>query len=153
MIHKHSSFPRQLGGRGRRSPVRQPRRRGASAVELAFVAPIFFLLILGMIELGRGLMVRHMLTNAARQGCRLGILEGKSNADVTAVVHSALTPVGISSDTVSILVNGGSSDVKNANADDEVTVIVSVPVTTVTWVPGGQYLGSTLSGQYTLRKE
>jgi Flp pilus assembly protein TadG len=106
-----------------------------------------------MIELGRGLMVRHMLTNAARRGCRLGILEGKSNADVTAAVNSALTPIGISSDTVSILVNGGSSDVMNANADDEVTVIVSVPVTTVTWVPGGQYLGSTLSGQYTLRKE
>jgi|SRR5438132_4030692 len=153
MIHKQSSLARQSGGRGRPSLVREPRRRGASAVELAFVAPIFFLLILGMIELGRGLMVRHMLTNAARRGCRLGILEGKSNADVTAAVRNALTPIGISSDTISILVNGGSSDVKDANADDEVTVIVSVPVTTVTWVPGGQYLGSTLSGQYTLRKE
>ena len=153
MNQNNQSYPFQSGGQRRPRLLRRPRRSGASAVEFAFVAPIFFMLILGMIELGRGLMVRHMLTNAARQGCRVGILEGKGNADVTAAVNAALAPIGIASDTVTIEVNDNAGDVLNAPADAVVTVIVSVPVSTVTWVPGGQYLGSSISGQYTLRKE
>ncbi|HEV3443576.1 MAG TPA: TadE family protein, partial [Gemmataceae bacterium] len=55
-----------------RSLIACLRRRGVSSVEFAFVAPIFFLMLLGLIELSRGLMVKHMLLNAARQGCRIG---------------------------------------------------------------------------------
>ena len=47
-----------------------PSRRAATAVEFAVVAPVFFLFVLGFIELGRGYMVQHLMTNAARQGCR-----------------------------------------------------------------------------------
>jgi Flp pilus assembly protein TadG len=129
------------------------RRRGVSSVEFAFVAPIFFLMLLGLIELSRGLMVKHMLLNAARQGCRIGVLEGKGNSDINAAVSAALAPIGISSDTVVVEVNDGVGDALTASADSEVTVIVSVPVSAVTWVPGGKYLSGTLSGQFTMRKE
>jgi Flp pilus assembly protein TadG len=129
------------------------RRKAASAVEFAFVAPIFFLLILGLIELSRGIMVKHMLMNAARQGCRVGVLEGKGNSDIQAAAASTLTPIGISSESVVVQVNDGVGDALNASADSEVTVIVSVPVSAVTWVPGGMYLSGTLSGQFTMRKE
>jgi Flp pilus assembly protein TadG len=124
-----------------------------AAVEFAVVAPVFFLLVLGMIELGRGIMVRHMLTNAARVGCRVGVLEGKGNSDVSAAVNSTLQIVGMSGDSITITVNDGSGDVRNANPDDEVTVVVSVPVSGVTWVPGGKYLSGNLTSQFTLRKE
>jgi len=140
---------------GSRSPAicAKRRRDGATAVEFACVAPVFFLLILGMIELGRGIMVRHMLTNAARVGCRVAVLEGKANSDVSAAVNSTLKIVGISGDSVTITVNDGSGDVKNTNPDDEVTVVVSVPVSGVTWLPGGRYLSGNIAGQFTLRKE
>lgn len=34
------------------------------------VAPVLFLFVFGIIEIGRMLMVRQALTNAAREGCR-----------------------------------------------------------------------------------
>ena len=36
---------------------------------------------------------------------------------------------------------------------DEVTVIVTVPVGSITWLPGGKFLTGTLAGRYTLRRE
>ncbi len=64
------------------------RRRAASAVEFAIVAQIFFVFVLGFIELGRGFMVQHLMTNAARQGCRVAVIEGKSSSDVSAAVFT-----------------------------------------------------------------
>jgi Flp pilus assembly protein TadG len=132
---------------------RKRRQRAATTVEFALVAPLFFLMVLGLIELGRGLMVKHLLTNAARQGCRVGVVEGKGNSDINAAVSTVLAPLGISAETVSVQVNDGSGDARFAVAFNELTVKVSVPVSAVTWLPGGRYLSGTLSGQYTLRKE
>ncbi len=42
-------------------------RRGAAAVEFAIVAPVFFLLVFGMIEYGRMVMVQQVITNASRE--------------------------------------------------------------------------------------
>ncbi|HLN33296.1 MAG TPA: TadE/TadG family type IV pilus assembly protein [Gemmataceae bacterium] len=122
-------------------------------LEFAIVAPIFFLLVLGIIEIGRGVMVRHMLTNAARQGCRLGIIEGTSNAQINNAATAALAPTGISNDSVTVQVNDGSSDAANALPGDEITVVVSVPVQNISWVPNLQFLSGSLSGQYTMRRE
>jgi Flp pilus assembly protein TadG len=140
----------------RSSPSRsfpQPTRRGATSVEFAFVAPILFAILLGMIELSRGLMVQHLITKAARQGCRLAVIEGKSNADVKAAVTNALASVGISSETITVQINDVTADASTANAGDEVTVIVSVPANSVSWVPFPNFLSGNLSGRYTLRRE
>jgi Flp pilus assembly protein TadG len=112
-----------------------------------------FLLLLGIIELGRGLMLIHMLTNAARAGCRAGVVEGTNNTNITSAANAALSPIGISSDTVTVLVNDTTGNAGNANATDELTVTVQVPTSSVSWVPFTQYLTPTLSGQYTLRRE
>src|SRR5438128_1702420 len=64
-------------------------RGGAAAVEFAVVVPVFFLIFFGIVEIGRAFMVRGILDNAARAGCRTGILQGKSNTDVTSAVTSA----------------------------------------------------------------
>jgi Flp pilus assembly protein TadG len=128
-------------------------RPAVTALEFAMVAPALFVLILGIFELGRGIMVIHALTNAARIGCRVGAIEGTSTSTITAAVTANLTAVGISSDTVTVQVNDGSADASTAKAGDEITVKVTVPASSVTWVPGGQHLTGTLSGQYTLRRE
>jgi Flp pilus assembly protein TadG len=128
-------------------------RSGATAVEFSFIAPALFIVVFGMIELGRGIMVVHLLTNAARHGCRVGVLSGKGNSDIQTAVDSTLSPIGISRDTITVQVNDGTADASTAKSGDELTVKVSVPVASVTWLPGGTHLSGNLTGQYTLRRE
>ena len=128
-------------------------RLGAATVEFACVAAVFFLLVLGIIEIGRGIMVKHLMLAAARQGCRVGILPGNGNAEIASAVQGALTPLGITAESITVQVNDGSGDAQNANSGDEVTVLVSVPVSAITWVPGMRYLGGNIASQYSLRKQ
>lgn len=47
---------------------------GASAVEFAIVLPLFLLFIFGIIEFGIIMYDKAMITNASREGARIGIL-------------------------------------------------------------------------------
>lgn len=49
-------------------------QRGTSMVEFAFVAPVFFLLLFGVIEFSVILFDKATITNASREGARTGIL-------------------------------------------------------------------------------
>jgi TadE-like protein len=69
---------------------RSSRRRGTAAVEFAFVAPIVFVLVFGMIEFGRAIMVQQIITNAAREGARVAILSGTTTTSVTSAVNTYL---------------------------------------------------------------
>lgn len=122
------------------------RRSGAAAVEFALVVPIFFVIFFGMVDIARGFMVKTLLENSARVGCRTGILQGKSNTDVQAAVAAALSKQGINGTTVTITINGNSGDVSTAGAGDIVRVTVSVPVANITWLPTPRYLTGTISG-------
>jgi Flp pilus assembly protein TadG len=128
-------------------------RRGAHAVEFAVVGVVMFVFILALVELGRGFMVQHLLTNAARQGCRVGIIPGKANSDIIATINSTLSSQGIRGDTATVQVNDNTADVATANSGDEVTVAISVPVASVTWLPGSGFLSGSISSKYTLRRE
>lgn len=50
------------------------RRRGIEMIELATVFPILWMVCLGIIEMGRAFEVSQVLTAAAREGARLGML-------------------------------------------------------------------------------
>ena len=128
-------------------------RRGVATVQLAIVAPVFFIFIFGLIEVGRGFMVSHLMANAAREGCRKGVVYGKSNTDVTTAISSLMTAHGISGYTTTVKVNDVVKDVSLAASNDEVTVTVAVPVANITWLPGGEYLKGTITGRYSLRRE
>jgi Flp pilus assembly protein TadG len=130
------------------------RRRGVAAVEFAVVASLLFVLILGIIEFGRAMMVLEMLNNAARNGVRVGCLSGSANTDVASAVTSALSGGGFSGSTNTIKVNGTVADVNTAVAGDSVTVIVQVPYNNVTWLPTSMFLaGRTLGSNVTMRHE
>ena len=73
-----------------RSPQNKSKRRGVSAVEFALVAPVFLAILFGMIEFGRAIMVGQLVTNAAREGARLAVLNGSSNSAVKAAVLDIL---------------------------------------------------------------
>ncbi len=132
---------------------RSSRRRGASIVEFAIVAPVAFITILGVMEVGSGLMAMHLLNDAAMAGCRVGIIEGKSSANIQSAATAVLTAEGISGETATVKVNDGSTDASSAGVGDEITVTVSVPVSKISWVPVLKYLGGSLQGQYTMRRE
>ena len=130
-------------------------RRGTSAVEFAFIAPVFFLLVIGMVEFGRAMMVQQILTNAARQGARMATLDSTNNSSnptptsmVASEVNSVLAAANVTGATTAI------SPGLPAAAGTDVSVTVSVPYMSVTWVPSPWFLnGATLSANCVMRRE
>jgi Flp pilus assembly protein TadG len=125
-------------------------RRGAVTVEMAFVAPIFFVFVLGIFEFTRAMMVESLLTNAAHLGARAGIIDGAQESDVTTAVGNYLSAGGIAGATTTVSPNPPSSAAYGQN----VTVTVTVPYSAVSWLPVPKYLGSAnLSAISTMRRE
>ena len=61
--------------------------RGANAVEFALVAPLFFLLVFGMIDFGLIFSDWLVLTNGVREGARVGVVtEGNLTPKSAAVI-------------------------------------------------------------------
>ena len=115
--------------------------------------PVFFAFVFGMIEIGRGMMVSSLVNNGARFGCRVGILPGKSNSDVTAAVDGLLQAQGISGYTTTIKVKGQAVDVSTAQSGDTIQVSVAVPAASVSWLPNLSFLKNNIAGQYSLPHE
>lgn len=135
-----------------KSQVRN-RRQGTTVVESAIVIPVFFVFVFGLVEIGRAFMAGHLLTNAARVGCRQGVLSNATTSDITAAVDAALAQQGINGYTTTVAVNGVTADASGAQSTDEISVSISVPVSKITWLAGGNLLKGSLTGRYTLRRE
>ncbi len=54
---------------------RKSKSRAQSMVELALVLPILLLVVLGLIEFGRALFIYTVVSNAAREGVRAGLVD------------------------------------------------------------------------------
>ena len=67
------------------------RERGAAAVEFALVLPVLLLLVLGAIDWGWYFFLREVVTNAAREGARVGSV----NQDGQAAAAAYLTRLGL----------------------------------------------------------
>ena len=61
------------------------RDRGQALVEFALVIPLFLLMMLALFDLGRAVFAYNTLTNAAREGARLAIV----NQDLTSIIERA----------------------------------------------------------------
>ncbi|MFZ5829229.1 MAG: TadE/TadG family type IV pilus assembly protein [Planctomycetota bacterium] len=106
-------------------------RRGVAAVEFALVAPLFFLLVIGMIEFGRAVMVQQIITNASREGARIAVLDGTTGSEVQNTVENYLTGVAVSGATVTVQ----PAEPSTAGYGEPVTVTVEIPFSAVSWVP------------------
>ncbi len=143
------THPQPSRKHGRRRPGLHD-RRGTAVVEFALVCPLFFLLVFGMIEYGRMVMVQQILTNSAREGARVGILDNSTQSNVDAAVNRYLTSAGISSATITVSPNPPSA----ATSGNPVEVTVSVPFNQVSWLPSPLYLGGkTMSFKASMRRE
>jgi Flp pilus assembly protein TadG len=70
-------------------------QRGAAMVELALVAGVIFIpLMFGVVEIGRGVWIKSMVTAAAREGVRYAIVHGSQNtgsvADSAAIADTVI---------------------------------------------------------------
>lgn len=129
----------------RRCLLKSRRRSGATLVEMAFVAPIVFLLIIGLIEFARLLMVQQALTNAAREGCRRASLANSVNtADVDAAVRTALQgTIRNPSDTSVVRVTVSPSIIAGMESGTVITTSVEVNYSDVSLTPPW-FLGSSV---------
>jgi len=66
-------------------------QRGAVAVEFAMIAPIFFGLLIGIIDVGRYMWTLNTIQYAIDQGVRAGVVQKLSDQDVTDLVKNSLT--------------------------------------------------------------
>lgn len=128
---------------------RKSDRRGAAAVEFAMVAPFFLLLIFGIVEFGRAMMVKQMLTNATREGARIAVVSGSTKSQAKAAVVDALQIAGVIATPEMVTVD---PDPSTAFNNAKITVSVSVPFSNVSWV-AGSYIDANLAASTSMRSE
>jgi Flp pilus assembly protein TadG len=129
---------------------------------MALVLPVFLSVVLGIIEFGRAMMVSNLLANAAREGARLAVTTGTTNAEVTAAVQSFMQQaIGASADDVTVTITvtaaAGNEDpgnsVANAQKRDLCTVHVDLPFDEVSLIPSDHLAGINLVGHAAMRHE
>lgn len=128
-------------------------RAGATTLELAFTLPMFLTLTVGSIEFGRAFMVQQMVTNAAREGARHGVVAGTTADQVKTKVidYLAAGRIQVSPDEITVTPATLSSATKSGQ---QVQVEIRVPYGNVTWMPVPWFLGrATLASETTMRHE
>ncbi len=130
--------------------IRHPRdasRRGATAVEFAIVAPLFFLLLLTSFEFSRLNVIRHTADNAAYEAARIGMVPGATAAEAITEANRILNIVRA---------NGARVTVNPATLGpdtQEITVTVDVPMDQNGLLTPRFTQGKTIRSQSTLKAE
>jgi Flp pilus assembly protein TadG len=123
-------------------------RRGVAAVEMAFVLPLFMMLIFGIVEFGRGMMCMQVLTNSAREGARACAVSPLNAAEVETICQEYAEGCGIAGVTVSV-----TPDPTTVIRGEPVTVSVSINYADVALIPPFYMKDGTLTSQSVMRKE
>ena len=66
-------------------PARRERSSGQSLVEFALVLPLFLLILIGMIDVGRAIWANNSVANAAREAARYAIVHGGTKSNLCPV--------------------------------------------------------------------
>jgi Flp pilus assembly protein TadG len=134
--------------------------RGAELLELAMTLPILLVVFAAMIDFAVLFQRYQVVTNAAREGARIGILPDYAAADVQARVNSYLSQSGLTDAAPAPDVNYGSMDVTPGGATmNVVTVTVQYPHRFIFLGPaiglvgGGAYADIMLAAAATMRQE
>ena len=91
-------------------------QRGAVAVEFAMIAPIFFGLLIGIIDVGRYMWTLNTIQYAIDQGVRAGVVQQLSDQDVTDLVKNSLA--GLKAGAIDVDVTDNSASLSVAAATD-----------------------------------
>ena len=101
--------------------------RGQSLVEFALVLPLFLVLVMGIFDLGLAVFSYNSITNAAREGARLAIV----NQDETTITARATSQAGVArTPTVTV-------DFYRAQADGTPDTTETCPIGTSSYIAVG----------------
>jgi Flp pilus assembly protein TadG len=79
--------------------------RGAELIEFAVVMPILIFIIAGIFEFGMMFRALEAVTNAAREGARVGVLPGYNAPDVQTRVNNYLAASGLTGPRTTTVTN------------------------------------------------
>ncbi len=145
--------------------IQQPARRGAVAVEFAFIAPMLLAIVLGMIELTRVYDAQYLLQTAAREGARFaamdreGMLESgeNSNTKITDDVKNFLSSAGVPQDNIQVNILDHEDPTQTFDLDDPANDLklfdleITVPYSSVSYTPVSAAHDYDLNGGITFR--
>jgi Flp pilus assembly protein TadG len=89
--------------------MRKLNEHGAVAAEFALLLPMLLMILFGIIEFGMMMYGREIVTNAAREGARAGIVQGppkRTAGEISAIVDSYLTGTGVNPADVNLTPTG-----------------------------------------------
>ena len=108
-------------GTNQMGEVHLRREEGAVLVEFAIIAPLLFVLLLGIIEFGIVFFSYNTIANAAREGARYGVVHPGDAAGIESAAR-----------THTIGLNPGALEVSSATSGETVRVEVVYPVNLIT---------------------
>jgi len=118
-------------------------RRGQSMVEFAMVAPLFFLLVFGIIDFGRVFFVQITLQNAMRQAGRFAVTGNRLTDPVTSqpmsrvnsiieVAKKAATGLDVTNIQISSANGGNTGAARAGGPRDTVTISMTTNLRLIT---------------------
>jgi len=139
-------------GRGRRGDA------GAELVEFALVLPLLLLVIVGIFDFGFLFRDYGVITNAAREGARIGVLSGYTTTDVENRARGYVTAAGLVAGSAGVTVTPQTLNVGGTSTVNVVRVEVTYPHSFGFLAPfaalfGGAFGNITLTAVSTMRVE
>jgi Flp pilus assembly protein TadG len=122
-------------------------RRGVTTVEFAVTIPILIVVLIGLFELVRLTNIRHAADNAAYEAARHVIVPGASAAEATTKGKDLLRRAGVKNSTLAVTPSPITEDTAL------VTVTVTVPLSTNSWLPPALTKARTVRRAVTLMTE
>ena len=132
---------------------------GQAVIELALTLPILLVIVMGIFDFGLMFQRYEVVTNAAREGARVGVLPNYTTADAQARAQQYLTSGGLSSASATINAAVAATTFGTpAKTVNQVTVTVAYPYTypfigPILNLVGGSLGSVTLQGVSTMRVE
>ena len=129
------------------------RRRGAALVEFAIVTPLLLLILFGIIEFGQIFKVRQTAQHAAREGCRIAVLQSTqapytgSSGPVMSRIQQIMEAAGVPFNTGMVTITPESTN------DPTVTVNVAVPYSDIKLTGYLGMITNEVTGTCAMRKE
>ncbi len=149
---------------------RAKRREGVAAVELAFLAPVLLIILLGLWDVGRMVQLQQILSNAAREGARLAaqgqtinstgtptqiqVSTGTPNVKTTVVNYLQRAGLNVTTSDVTVTfvyLTGDTTKTQphQATKGQQFKVTVTVPTANLRWTTLGTIMPATMTASVT----
>lgn len=127
-------------------------RTGATAVEMALVAPVILAIFFACIEFTRLVMIQHGLTNAAREGARIASLATTQSADDVETIMRSMLDSSFHNDEV-LQFTTIPTNLQDLPSGTKITTEVRVDFSAVSWLPPRWGDRIVLIGNASVRRE